>query len=61
MPFPFAPTIGTIADPLALRIGEIVAYRRLIDGHNDFRQMAGAADPIPTCRAGLPTTDDFFA
>ena len=61
MPFPFAPAIETIADPLTLRIDEIVAYRHLKAGHNDFRQMAEAEDPIPTFRADLPTTDDFFA
>ena len=61
MTFLFAPAIGTIADPLTLRIDGIVAYRHLRVGHSDFRQMAEAADPIPTCRAGLPITDDFFA
>ena len=61
MPFPFAPTIGTIADPLTLRIDEIAVCRHLQDGHNDFLQMAAAADPIPTFRADLPITDDFFA
>jgi hypothetical protein len=61
MPFPFAPTIGTIADPLTLRIDEIPVCRHLQDGHNDFLQTAAATDPIPTFRADLPITDDFFA
>ena len=61
MPFPFAPAIETIAGPLVLRIDEIVASRHLKEGHNDFRQMVEAEGPIPTFRADLPITDDFFA
>lgn len=48
MPFPFAPTIGTIADLLTLRIDEIAACRCLKEDRNDFLQRAEVEDPALT-------------
>lgn len=58
---PFELATEIIAGLLTLRIDEIAAYRFQIEDHNDFPQRGVVEDPIPTYRADLPTTDDFFA